>query len=66
MSLKMDMEHGLGSGSHNFHTEVIRLMQKADPGNYARLKGAFPNTAAVYEAWCAGEEVPDLPYEGQG
>jgi len=40
-------------------------MQKADRHNYSRLKLAFPNTAQVLEEWAAGEEVSDLPYEGQ-
>ena len=65
MSLKGDMEHGVAAGSDNFRTQLIRLMQKADAENYARLKAAFPNTAEVYEAWHAGQPIPDLPYEGE-
>ena len=65
MSLKFDMEYGTSAGRDNFHAQLIRLMQKADPGNYARLKAAFPNTAATYEAWHAGQPIPDLPYEGE-
>ena len=64
MSLKLDMEHGVAAGSDNFHAQLIRLMQKADAGNYARLKDVFPNTALVYESWYAGGPIPDLPYEG--
>ena len=63
MSLKLDMERGVAAGNDNFHAELIRLMQKADPGNYARLKTGFPNTAEVFEAWRAGQPIPDLPYE---
>ena len=65
MSLLFDIEHGVMRSADNFHTQLLRLMMKADMGNYARLKQAFPNTAAVYEAWYKGEPIPDLPYEGE-
>ncbi len=65
MGLKYDIEHGVMGGDNNFHTQLLRLMMKADKGNYARLKRAFPNTTAVYEAWYKGEPIPDLPYEGE-
>ena len=65
MSLKLDMEHGVSAGNDNFHAQLIRLMQNADPSNYARLKTGFPNTAGVFEAWRAGQPIPDLAYEAQ-
>ena len=64
MSLLYDMQYGVQRGDDNFHTQLLRLMMKADSDNYARLKKAFPNTATVYEAWKKGEPIPDLPYEG--
>ena len=65
MSLKLDMEHGVSAGNDNFHAQLIRLMQNADPSNYARLKTGFPNTAEVFEAWRTGQPIPDLAYEGR-
>ena len=63
MSLKFDMEHGVQHGNDNFHCQLLRLMMKADMGNLARLSKAFPNTATVFRAWKAGQEIPDLDYE---
>jgi hypothetical protein len=63
MSLKIDAEHGIRSGWDNFHVQLMRLMQKSDRGNYARLAQAFPNTAEVFQALMRGDDVPDLAYE---
>lgn len=63
MSLRWDMIHGVALGRDNFHAQLIRLMMKADPSNYARLAKTWPNTAKVYEAWKAGAPIPDLPYD---
>jgi hypothetical protein len=63
MSLQGDVTHGVQAGSDNFHCELVRLMMKATGGNYDRLAQAFPNTARTYEAWYAGEPIPDLAYE---
>lgn len=70
MSLKFDMEM-FGDDAvaprehdrHNFHSELIRLIMKADGFYRARLFAAFPNTARVFQAWEAQVEIPDLPYE---
>jgi len=64
MSLKFDIERGVNNGNTNFSCQLFRLMQKADMFNYGRLASAFPNAAVVFEAWKAGTDVPDLPYDG--
>jgi hypothetical protein len=70
MSLKFDMEMfgddavaPVEHDRHNFHSELIRLIMKADGFYRARLFVAFPNTAKVFQAWEAQVEIPDLPYE---
>ena len=70
MSLKFDMEmFGLDAEApidhdrHNFHSELIRLIMKADRMNRAKLFKTYPNTAIVFQAWEAQTEIPDLPYD---
>ena len=46
-------------GSHDSFTGLLLvLFQKADPGNYARLKDAFPEQAQAYETWMAMSPAP--------
>ncbi|KKL21277.1 hypothetical protein LCGC14_2447050 [marine sediment metagenome] len=70
MSLKFDMEMfgddavaPVEHDRHNFHSELIRLIMKADGFYRARLFAAFPNTSKVFQAWEAQVAIPDLPYE---
>lgn len=65
MSLKFDMEYGVFGNVTNFSAQLLRLMQKADMSNRARLAIAFPNAYAVFTAEREGREIPDLPYDGQ-
>ncbi|KKL66806.1 hypothetical protein LCGC14_2141310 [marine sediment metagenome] len=57
--LEIDMRNAvdISSKTTNFHVLLIRLMRKADMGNYARLKSVFPNTARVLEHWIETEEI---------
>lgn len=70
VSLKFDMEMfgddavaPVSHDRHNFHSELIRLIMKADGMRRAKLFKAFPNTATVFQAWEAQTEIPDLPYD---
>jgi hypothetical protein len=39
----------------HFTAELIRLVAKADPGNRARLRRAFPHVVQAYEWWMAAD-----------
>ena len=65
MTLALDMEHAVSRADFdNFHVLLIRLMLKADPGNFGRLAKGFPNTAIVVAVWRATGAILDMPYEG--
>jgi len=72
MSLKDDITHLADTRRTNFAVQLLRLYSKSAGPNRARLASAFPNAAAVYEAWQAAPDdspesveryVPDLPYD---
>ncbi len=63
MTLKNDMVHGVQDNDTNFTCQLLRLFQKADPGNLALLAMGFPNASDVFNAWQSNQPIPDLPYD---
>ena len=53
-----DLAVFLGGSASSFTGLLVILMQKADPGNLARLKLAFPREFAAWETWGAMSPVP--------
>jgi hypothetical protein len=41
----------LGGDATSFTGDLLRLIQKADPGNRARLRAGFPKHVAAWEIW---------------
>lgn len=50
----------LGGAEDSFTGHLLRLMQKADPGNKARLRAAFPRTWAAYDMWMGCPQAPTV------
>ena len=48
----------LGGSEDSFTGLLLVLMQKADPGNKARLAGAFPRETAAYDMWMSMSPAP--------
>lgn len=69
--LKDDIRNLLHTQEDNFSVLLMRLYQKADMVNKAKIRRGWPNLAAVVDAWQAGpdtdeqgwDHVPDLPYD---
>jgi hypothetical protein len=53
-----DLAVFLGGSEDSFTGLLIVLMQKADPGNLARLTLAFPREVAAWMVWNAMSPVP--------
>lgn len=53
-----DLALFLGGSETSFTGLLIVLMQKADPGNLARLRLAFPRECRAWEAWNAMSPCP--------
>ena len=53
-----DLAIFLGGSEDSFTGLLIVLMQKADPGNLARLRLAFPREVKAWETWGAMSPVP--------
>ena len=53
-----DLAIFLGGSEDSFTGLLIVLMQKADPGNLARLKLAFPREYRAWEMWNSTSPVP--------
>lgn len=52
----------LGGTADSFTSLLLQAIEKADPGNKARLRAIFPNTWAAYQMWT---ECPKPPTAGQ-
>lgn len=48
----------LGDSGDSFTGLLLVLMQKADPGNLARLRLAFPREVRAWETWNAMSPCP--------
>lgn len=48
----------LGGSEDSFTGMLLVLMQKADPGNLARLRLAFPREVRAWETWNAMSPCP--------
>jgi hypothetical protein len=53
-----DLARFLGGSEDSFTGLLLVLFQKADPGNLARLKSAFPR---VHEAWAMWNAISPAP-----
>ena len=53
-----DLAVFLGGSESSFTGLLIVLMQKADPGNLARLRLAFPREVLAWEVWNSMSPVP--------
>jgi hypothetical protein len=53
-----DLARFLGGSESSFTGLLLVLMQKADPGNLARLKSAFPREVRAWETWNAMNPCP--------
>lgn len=51
------------SSNDNFTSILIRLMHKADIGNFTKLEYEYEEEAAVVAAWTLGEIKPDYTFE---
>jgi hypothetical protein len=51
----------LGGHGSWFSAHVLRLCAKADPGNLERIRRAFPDHVAAYEAWRDSPFDPERP-----
>ena len=43
----------LGGDATSFTGHLLALIEKADPGNRARLRAGFPRQVAAWEIWAA-------------
>lgn len=48
-----DLAQFLGGSDTSFTGDLLRLIAKADVGNRARLRLAFPEHVSAWEAWMA-------------
>jgi hypothetical protein len=48
----------LGGADDSFTGELLKLVARADPGNRARLREAFPREVRAWEIWASLEEPP--------
>lgn len=46
-----DLARALGGSEDSFTGLLLTLIEKADPGNRARLRLAFPRQVAAWEYW---------------
>ena len=46
----------LGGDVTSFTGDLLRLIEKADPGNRARLRAGFPKHVAAWEMWQASPD----------
>ena len=53
-----DLARFLNGSEDSFTGLLIVLMQKADPGNLARLRLAFPREVLAWEVWNSMSPVP--------
>ena len=53
-----DLAVFLGGSEDSFTGLLLVLMQKADPGNLARLRLAFPREVKAWETWNSMSPVP--------
>lgn len=47
--------------SDNFHSQLFRLIAKADKINYQCLRRGFPVEVAYYETWCKSTNPTKFP-----
>jgi hypothetical protein len=53
-----DLARFLGGSEDSFTGLLIVLMQKADPGNLARIRKGFPQQVRAWEPWNAMSPAP--------
>ena len=58
MATTADLALFLGGSEDSFTGLLLELIQKADPGNLARLRMAFPREVAAWETWQSLSPVP--------
>jgi hypothetical protein len=53
-----DLARFLGGSEDSFTGLLLVLMQKADPGNLARIRAGFPREVQAWEIWNAMSPAP--------
>lgn len=53
-----DLARFLGGSESSFTGQLLLLLQKADPGNVARIRMGFPEIVAAWETWNAMSPTP--------
>ena len=53
-----DLALFLGGSEDSFTGLLLLLMQKADPGNLARIRQGFPEHVRAWETWNSMSPVP--------
>jgi hypothetical protein len=53
-----DLARFLGGSEDSFTGLLLVLLQKADPGNVARIKTGFPDVVRAWETWNAMSPCP--------
>lgn len=53
-----DLAHFLGGSESSFTGLLLLLLQKADPGNVARIRTGFPEIVEAWETWNAMSPTP--------
>ena len=53
-----DLAEFLGGSESSFTGQLLLLLQKADPGNVARIRMGFPEVVETWEMWNAMSPTP--------
>ena len=53
-----DLALFLGGSEDSFTGKLLFLLQKADPGNVARIRKGFPEVVEAWETWNAMSPAP--------
>lgn len=53
-----DLARFLGGSESSFTGQLLLLLQKADPGNVARIRMGFPEIVEAWETWNATSPTP--------